>query len=132
AGGSGGGDVAQHITEYGPVRKAQDVIEITEGIDGVAASVGPAEDGNSPLSAAEVAQGIGGLCGLGKGGDEDQVGGDRRCLQQVSRAGVTEIGDLMPFLGAPGGDGLGHDAGQGCPPDAPEKPPPWASGQEVD
>jgi hypothetical protein len=126
------GAVREDVADYRPVGEPQDVVEVPQGVLGVAAGVGAAERGDGPAGAAEVAQGVGRLRGLGEGADEHHVGVGGHRPQQVLAAGVADEGDVVPVLPAPGGDRLGHDAGQVRRRDPREEGPRGAPRHEVD
>jgi len=110
------GTVGRHVPEDVPdhllVREPEHVIEVLLSVLGVAAGVRSPQGGESACLAEAIAEGIGELCGLGEGTDEDQINLVGQEGPDILEAGIADERDLVPFLLAPDRDHLRHDAGQ--------------------
>ena len=106
------GAVGEDVAEDRPVGEPEDVVEVARRVFREAAGVGAAEGGHRAPGTEEAAQGVGGLRGLGEGADEDEVRVGRQLRDEVLEARVADVGDVVPFGLAPGGNDLRHDARQ--------------------
>ena len=106
------GAVPQNVAKGLLVGKAQDVVEILQGIFRVATGMRSPKRGDSSLRAEQVTQGIGSMSRLSERADEDQIYLRRQFRQQIFKPRIADERDFMPLISAPYADYLGHDAGK--------------------
>ena len=106
------GSIPADVVEGFFVGKAQDVIEIPQGIFRVTTSMRSPNRGDGPSRAHQVAQGVGGVSRLSERTDEDQIDLGRQFRQQIFKPCIADERNVMPLLPAPYTDYLWHDAGK--------------------
>ena len=124
--------IVQNVSDHLPVREAEDIVEIAQGVVRIRAGVGSSEGGDGSSAAKKVTQGVGGLRGLGVRTNENQINVVRQFLQQVFETGVADKGNGVAFLAAPDADHLRHDAGEIGVHDAPKPGAGRSPGHEVE